>query len=101
MSITARTQHAHTPISEEVLKAAKEITLAELLESPSYSSWLISAFGNANRLFHHIEGTDARQDKRLRFEIYEIFNMIPDTDRKACFSTVRDLVWQAKQDRDQ
>ena len=39
--------HSHTPISEAVLKAAEGITLAELLESPTYSPWLISAFGNA------------------------------------------------------
>ena len=91
--------HAHTPISERVLKAASEITLAELLESPTFSPWLISAFGNANRLFHHIEGTDARQDKRLRFEIYELFNMIPNADRITCFNTVRELVAASKQDR--
>ena len=93
--------HTHTPISEEVLEAAGKITLADLLESPAYSPWIVSAFGNANRLAHRIEGTDSEEDEFLQFRVYKIFNMIPDSDRKACFNTVRDLVWVSKKDRDQ
>ena len=88
------TQIAHTPISEEVLKAAEEITLADLLESPSFSPWLVSAIGNAIRLYTWIDGTDALQDKKLRFEMFEIFNSIPNEDRRACFQAVKTLVHQ-------
>ena len=86
------TQLNHTPISEEVLDAAEDVSLADLLESPSFSPWLISAMGNALRLYSSIEGTDSRHDKKLRFKLYELFNLIPNEDRKACFATVKELV---------
>ena len=86
------TQQLHTPISEEVLKSAEDISLGELLESPSFYPWIISAIGNALRLHNGIEGTDTRQDKKLRFEMYELFNAIPNDDRRSCFNTVKLLV---------
>ena len=86
------TQRTHVGISEEVLKAAEDISLAELLESPSFSPWMMSAIGNAIRLYNGIEGTDTRQDKKLRFELFELFNAVPNEDRKECFATVKHLV---------
>ena len=86
-------------IPDSVLSAAERLSLKDLLDSPAFQLYLVSAIGNSLQTFHKfMEVTDER-DEFLMFRLDQIFKGIPYETRRACFDEVGRLYREKREER--
>lgn len=86
-------------IPDKILNAAERLTLKDLLDSPAFNIYLVSAIGNSLQTFHKfMEVTDER-DEFLMFRLDQIFKGIPYDTRRACFDELGRLCREKREER--
>ena len=73
---------------EKVLKASENLKLSDLLASPTFDHWILSALGNALR-HADVESDDIGEDEKdefLQFRVHKIVRGIPYEDRREHFA---------------
>ena len=87
--------------SEPVLTAASRLTLKDLLDSPSFQCFLVSAVGNGLQSFSKYSDVTDERDEFLMFRLDQIFRNIPWEDRKLCFDEVARIYRERREERQQ
>lgn len=86
-------------IPDSVLNVAERLSLKDLLDSPAFNIYLVSAIGNSLQTFHKfVEVTDER-DEFLMFRLDQILKSIPYETRRACFDEVGRLYREKREER--
>ena len=84
-------------IPEKVLKAAENITLRDLLESPSLGCWQLSALNNGVRSAHLVEALQDDNDQYLQFRVNQMIMATPYNIRRECFDETARLYRERKE----
>lgn len=83
----------------EILEAAENITLRDLLESPAYQSWLMSALSNGSRFRLQFKDADSHLDEYTQFRVDRVLSAIPSEQKQACFDTTNLIIKNNKKER--
>ena len=86
-------------IPDKVLDSAARLSLKDLLDSPSFQSFLVSAMGNGIQNFHKFMDVTDERDEFLMFRLEQIFKSIPYETRRACFDEVGRLYREKRDER--
>ena len=79
-------------LSSAALKDAEDITLRELLESPTFQAWAVSALGNAGRFRHQFKGTDSHLDEYLQFKIQRVINQVTHEQKMELYQATNEII---------
>jgi len=88
-------------VPDSVLTSAERLSLKDLLDSPSFQCFLISAIGNGIQNFHKFADVTDERDEFLMFRIDQIFKSIPYDTRRACFDEVARLYRERREEREE
>ena len=83
----------------EILEAAENITLRDLLESPAYQSWLLSALSNGSRFRLQFKDADSHLDEYTQFRVDRVLSAIPSEQKQECFDTTNLIIKNNKKER--
>ena len=86
-------------IPENVLAASANIQLRDLLESPTFQPWLVSAVSNALNAAPSTNGDANDDDQFLQFKLHQMLRAIPYESRRECFGTTARLIRERKSNR--
>ena len=86
-------------IPEPVLSAAERLSLKDLLDSPAFNIYLVSAIGNSLQTFHKFAEVVDERDEFLMFRLDQILKSIPYETRRACFDEVGRLYREKREER--
>lgn len=86
-------------IPENVLAAAENLQLRDLLESPTFQPWLVSAVSNALNAAPSVDGEANDDDQYLQFKLHQMLRAIPYETRRECFGTTARLIRERKAKR--
>ena len=86
-------------LSERVLKAAEEITLRDLLDSPTAQCWIVSALGNQLRFAHLFEGSDTHMEEYLQFALNRAYMHIDKDEKQQLFEVTNTLIKSSKKEQ--
>lgn len=86
-------------IPENVLAASANIQLRDLLESPTFQPWLVSAVSNALNAAPSTNGDANDDDQFLQFKLHQMLRAIPYESRRECFGTTARLIRERKANR--
>jgi len=86
---------------DSVLTAAERLTLKDLLDSPSFQCFLVSALGNGIQNFHKFSEVVDERDEFLMFRLDQLFRGIPFETRRACFDEVGRLYRERREEREE
>jgi len=86
-------------IPDQVLDSAARLSLKDLLDSPSFQIFLVSAMGNGLQNFHKFMDVADERDEFLMFRLDQLFKSIPYETRKACFDEVGRLYRERREER--
>ena len=86
-------------IPDSVLTAAERLSLKDLLDSPSFQCFLVSALGNGIQNFHKFAEVSDERDEFLMFRLDQILKSIPYETRRACFDEVGRLYREKREER--
>ena len=86
-------------IPDEALSVAEQITLKDLLNSPSCQCFMVSALGNSVQNSHKFHEVTTEMDDILQFRLLRVFNAIPYKTRRDCFNEVGVLIRERKEER--
>ncbi len=86
-------------IPDEVLSAAEQITLKDLLNSPSCQCFTVSALGNSVQSAHKFHEVTTEMDDILQSRLLRVYNAIPYKTRRDCFHEVGMLIRERKEER--
>ena len=86
-------------IAPEILEAAEKISLRDLLDSPAYQSWLISALSNGSRFRFQFKGADSESDTWVQFKVDAVLSAIPSELKQECFDTTNLVIKNNKRER--
>ena len=86
-------------ITPEVLEAAEEINLRDLLDSPAYQSWLISALTNGSRFRLLFKDADSHLDEYTQFCVDRVLSAIPSELKQLCYSATNEIIRTNKKER--
>jgi len=86
-------------IPDKVLNAADRLTLKDLLDSPAFNLYLVSAIGNSLQTYHKFMEVIDERDEFLMFRLDQIFKGIPYETRRACFDEVGRLYREKRDER--
>ncbi len=89
------------PLPDTVLKATESINLSDLLKSPSFRHFILSALGNGVKLTHDVNALKSEEEMYFRFKIDQIVNSIPEDDRKDYFYESGRLIREHKERREE
>lgn len=70
---------------EHILKQAEQLTLRDLLDSPTAQIWTVSALGNTARFRALFEGHDTDCDKYIQLLITKLGEQMGYKTRSACY----------------
>lgn len=89
------------PLPERVLTATESIFLSDLLKSPSFRHFILSALGNGVSIAH--QDTDFKDDDEmyLRFKIDQIMKQVPEEDRRNYYHESGRLIREHREKREQ
>lgn len=86
-------------IPQSVLDAAEKVLLRDLLDSPTFQPWLVSALANGLNTAH-LTGVQADDDDQfLQFKLNQMVRTIPYDLRRECFDTTARLIRERKEKR--
>ena len=97
--LTTTTLYRAPELAPEVLEAAEKITLRDLLESPAYQAWLMSALGNAHRFRLQFKGSDSHLDEYTQFRTDRVFSAITSEQKQLSYEATNEIIRNNKQDR--
>ena len=83
----------------EILEAAENITLRDLLESPAYQSWLMSALSNGSRFRLQFKDADSHYDEFTQFRVDRVLAAIPSEQKQLCFNATNEIIKSNKRER--
>ncbi len=86
-------------IPASVLDKARDFTLKDLLESPSFQCFIVSAIGNGTRNTSQFVDVMDEADEYLQWRLYKLMGAIPYETRRACFNEVGRIFRERKDDR--
>ena len=86
-------------IAPEVLEAAEKISLRDLLDSPTYQSWLISALSNGSRFRFQFKGADSDFDTWIQFQVDRVMAAIPSEQKQECFEITNTIIKNHKREK--
>ena len=86
-------------IPENALSSADRITLKDLLASPSFQCFVISALGNGIQNAHKFSEVMDEKDEFLQFRMHQLMNAVPYETRRACFDEVGRIFRERKEER--
>ena len=86
-------------IAPEILEAAEKISLRDLLDSPAYQSWLVSALSNGSRFRLQFKDTDADFDTWVQFQVDRVMSAIASEQKQECFETTNEIIKNNKRER--
>jgi len=92
--MTTATQNA---LPDKVLDASEKILLRDLLESPTFGAWLISAISNGLSTAELTCVPADDNDQYLQFRLHQILRAIPYETRRECFDVTGRLIRARKQ----
>ena len=87
------------PIAPEVLEAAEKITLRDLIDSPAYQSWLMSALSNGSRFRFQFKDTDTDFDTWIQFQVDRVMAAIPSEQKQECFEITNTIIKNHKKEK--
>ena len=87
------------PIAPEVLEAAEKVSLRDLLDSPAYQSWLMSALSNGSRFRFQFKDTDTDFDTWIQFQVDRVMSAIPSEQKQECFDITNLVIKNHKRER--
>lgn len=88
-------------IPDSVLTSAERLSLKDLLDSPSFQCFLVSALGNGIQNFHKFSEVSDERDEFLMFRLDQLFKSIPYDTRRACFDEVGRLYRERREQREE
>ena len=91
----------HIQIPDNVLANAERLSLRDLLDSPAFQSFLVSAIGNGLQNSHKFADVTDERDEFLMFRLDQIFKSIPYDTRRACFDEVARMYRERREEREQ
>ena len=83
----------------EILEAAEKVSLRELLESPAYQSWVISALSNGSRFRLQFKGADSHLDEYTQFRVDRVLSAIPSEQKQECFEIANTIIKNHKKEK--
>ncbi len=83
-------QYQPIELPEEILLAADDITVAELLQSTSAQCWIVSALVNSQRFHEHFAHSDLAEEDKLLFKIYKINRALTRQHKQECYRRVNE-----------
>ena len=86
-------------IPESVLEKADRVTLKDLLKSPTFQCFVVSAVGNGVRNAHLFTEVIDEADEFLQFRMHQLMGAIPYETRRACFDEVGRIFRERKDER--
>ena len=86
-------------IPDSALSSADRLTLKDLLDSPSFQCFVVSALGNGIANAHKFGEVMDEKDEFLQFRMHQIMNAIPYETRRACFYEVGRIFRERKEER--
>ena len=86
-------------IAPEILEAAEKISLRDLLDSPTYQSWLISALSNGSRFRFRFKDTDTHFDTWIQFQVDSVMAAIPSEQKQECFEIANTIIKNHKKEK--
>ena len=86
-------------IAPEVLEAAEKVSLRDLLDSPAYQSWLMSALSNGSRFRFQFKGADSDFDTWIQFQVDRVMSAIPSEQKQECFDITNLVIKNHKRER--
>ena len=86
-------------IPEGALSSADRLTLKDLLDSPSFQCFVVSALGNGIQHAHKFSEVMDEKDEFLQFRLHQLMNSIPYETRRACFDEVGRIFRERKEER--
>ena len=85
--------------SPEILEAAEKISLRDLIESPAYQSWLMSALSNGSRFRFQFKDTDTDFDTWIQFQVDRVMSAINSEQKQECFEATNEIIKNNKRER--
>tara|TARA_R100001163_G_C5025886_1_gene167446 strand:- start:341 stop:628 length:288 start_codon:yes stop_codon:yes gene_type:complete len=85
-------------IPDSVLELADKVTLKDLLQSPSFQCFVVSAVGNGVRNSNSFREVMDEGDEFLQFRLHQLMGAIPYETRRACYDEVG-RIFQERKDR--
>lgn len=86
-------------IPEAVLEKADRVSLKDLLKSPTFQCFVVSAVGNGVRNAHAFSAVADEADEFLQFRMHQLMGAIPYETRRACFDEVGRIFRERKDER--
>jgi hypothetical protein len=88
-------------IPENVLAGSEKILLRDLLDSPTFRPWIVSALCNGvNTAYDLGLSLDNEDDQFLQFKLKQMTRAIPHEARRECFDTTARLIRERKEGRE-
>ena len=86
-------------LSPEILEAAEKISLRDLLDSPAYQSWLLSALSNGSRFRFQFKDNDTHFDTWIQFQVDSVMAAIPSEQKQECFEITNTIIRNHKKEK--
>ena len=86
-------------LSPEILEAAEKISLRDLIESPAYQSWMMSALSNGSRFRFQFKDTDTDFDAWIQFQVDRVMAAIPSEQKQECFEITNTIIKNHKKEK--
>ena len=86
-------------IAPEILEAAEKVSLRDLLDSPAYQSWLMSALSNGSRFRLQFKDADSHLDEYTQFRVDRVLSAIPSEQKQLCFNATNEIIKSNKKER--
>ena len=99
------TQEYYSPMylkqsfSPEILEAAEKISLRDLIESPAYQSWMMSALSNGSRFRFQFKDTDTDFDTWIQFQVDRVMSAISSEQKQECFEITNTIIKNHKREK--
>ena len=88
------------PLPEKLLSDVKNITLEDLLTSPTFRAFVLSALSNGVCITQDNLDFDDKDEMFFKFTIDQVVKRIPEDDRRDYFYESARLIREHKEERD-
>lgn len=85
---------------EKFLDDADLISLCELMESPIFASWVLSALSNGMRFARRFEAADHKAQEKLEYKVFKLLNQLDRAFKFKHFVATSNLIREAREARE-
>ena len=89
------------PLPDKLLSDVKNITLEDLLRSPTFRPFVLSALGNGVSINQECTDLNDKDEMFFKFTIDQVIKRIPEDDRRDYFYESGRLIREHKAQRDE